>query len=115
MKKAPAPETQKTDTKKRKLDLNPKKPKKAKRKDDKSGKPASGPAETVVVKFRFKQPPKRKRADSELSIDLEDLESHPYQPCTPVKKVKSDKPSKEKPSKEKEKKNLAAKNPKPRQ
>jgi len=51
----------------------------------------AGTNDPVLLKFNFKGPQKRKRNDSEISIDLEELENHPYKPATPTPKSKSDK------------------------
>jgi len=43
----------------------------------------------VYVKFSFKAGTKRKRSTSEVSVDLEELEAHPYLPPTPGKHLPS--------------------------
>merc|ERR1712129_678752 len=79
----------------RKIFLGKKEKKEKKEKDKKvtqGKKPSDDPSDPVLLRFRFKAPSKRKRHESELSIDLEELEDHPYTPCSPSpnKKVKQE-------------------------
>ena len=83
------------------------------KKDSKSVKAESGP---VYVKFCFKHG-KRKRSASEASVesvDIEELEAHPYLPPTPAKQTQSAKQTanKEKVPKEKKEKLPKEKTPK---
>jgi len=66
-----------------------KKEKKEKVKKIVQGKKSSDDSsDPVLLRFRFKAPTKRKRHESELSIDLEELENHPYTACSPSPKKK---------------------------
>ena len=63
----------------------------------------------VYVKFSFKAGTKRKRSTSEVSVDLEELEAHPYLPPTPGKHLPSPARPAKAPTQQKKKKEKADK------